>query len=268
MLLVAELICAVLLVGRPQAPSGARRSRPRPPRSPRPPRRRRTADAAATAAPCTSSAWAGRRRQPLLARIAAEMDDAVAGRHRVLGPRLAARHRHRGRRIRRRSSRALAGGGSDIAATTTAERIVFAPGAAAMSDAVAANCVAPRAFSLRRPRRRPPPTRRAGSPRASPTSSAARAAPRPRGRRTSCARLPTDADLDAAGPDRVARPTTAPGGSAGSSPTGTARQTLRRCTCGRAVQAIPTSPPRCARPSAPDLDEVLVRLAALAARLA
>ena len=34
-----------------------------------------------------------------------------------------------------RSSRSLAGGGPDIAATTTAERIMFAPGAAAMSEA-------------------------------------------------------------------------------------------------------------------------------------
>ena len=67
---------------------------------------------------------------------------------------------------------------------------------------VTANCVAPRAFSLSRHAPTPPPTRRAGSPRASPISSAARPTPRPAGRRSDWRRLPTDADLNAAGPPR------------------------------------------------------------------
>ena len=99
--------------------------------------------------------------------------------------------------------RALAGGGSDIAAATDGQRIVFAPGAADDERRGTANRVAPRAFPLRRPRPRPPPTRRAGSPRGSPTSSAGR---RRRGQADSgpaeLAQLPSDADLDTEGATR------------------------------------------------------------------
>jgi hypothetical protein len=76
----------------------------------------------------------GARTAPLLARIAAEMNDAADAVTAFWGPDwprdivivAAASDAEFG---------ALAGGGADIAATTTAERIMFAPGAAAMSDA-------------------------------------------------------------------------------------------------------------------------------------
>ena len=71
---------------------------------------------------------------PLLTRIGAQMNDAAAAVTAFWGPDwprdvlivAAGSDAEFGR---------LAGGGSDIAATTTAERITFAPGAAAMSDA-------------------------------------------------------------------------------------------------------------------------------------
>ena len=76
----------------------------------------------------------GAHTAPLLARIAAEMNDAAQAVSAFWGP-----DWPRGVVIVAAESDAefgsLAGGGSDIAATTTAERIMFAPGAAAMSDA-------------------------------------------------------------------------------------------------------------------------------------
>ena len=53
----------------------------------------------------------------------------------------------------RRAVRRLAGGDPDTAATTTAERIMFAPGAAADERCLVTNRVAPRAFPLRGARR-------------------------------------------------------------------------------------------------------------------
>lgn len=78
-------------------------------------------------------ALGGARSAPLLRRIAAELPaaaDAVSG---FWGP----DWRREVVIVATASDRqfaALAGGGADIAAATTAERIVFAPGAAAMTD--------------------------------------------------------------------------------------------------------------------------------------
>src|SRR4029077_6575975 len=76
----------------------------------------------------------GSHTGPLLTRIAAQMNDAAQAVTAFWGPDwprdvvivAAATDAEFG---------SLAGGGPDIAATTTAERIMFAPGAAAMSDA-------------------------------------------------------------------------------------------------------------------------------------
>jgi hypothetical protein len=76
----------------------------------------------------------GAHTAPLLARIAAQMNDAGQAVTAFWGPEWP-----RDVVIVAAGSDAefgsLAGGGPDIAATTTAERIMFAPGAAAMSDA-------------------------------------------------------------------------------------------------------------------------------------
>jgi hypothetical protein len=128
--LVTELICALLFVGRPQAsPAAPVVAAPASLTTP-------------TAASTTETLIDGRtvhlvglggvRTSPLLARIATEMNDAATAVTAFWGtdwPRDIV--------IVAAGSDAefgtLAGGGPDIAATTTAERIMFAPGAAAMS---------------------------------------------------------------------------------------------------------------------------------------
>jgi hypothetical protein len=131
-LLVAELICALILVGRPH-PAPARPVVAAPASVTTP-----------TAASTTENLDDGRtvhlvglggaHTAPLLTRIAAQINDAAKAVTAFWGPDwprdvlivAAASDAEFGR---------LAGGGPDIAATTTAERIMFAPGAAAMSDA-------------------------------------------------------------------------------------------------------------------------------------
>lgn len=131
-LLVAELICALILVGR-TLPAPARPVVAAPASVTTP-----------TAASTTENLDDGRtahlvglggaQTAPLLTRIAAQMNDAAKAVTAFWGPDwprdvlvvAAASDAEFGR---------LAGGGPDIAATTTAERIMFAPGAAAMSDA-------------------------------------------------------------------------------------------------------------------------------------
>ena len=131
-LLVAELICALILVGRPH-PAPARPVVAAPASVTTP-----------TAASTTENLDDGRtvhlvglggaHTAPLLTRIAAQMNDAAKAVTAFWGPDwprdilvvAAASDAEFGR---------LAGGGPDIAATTTAERLRFAPGAAAMSDA-------------------------------------------------------------------------------------------------------------------------------------
>jgi hypothetical protein len=131
-LLIAELICALLLVGR---------SDPRPPEP-------AIAAPASLATPTPTSTTqtladgrtvhliglGGQQTAPLLARIAAHTNDAAKAVTSFWGPGWP-------RDIVVVASGSneqfdvLAGGRADIAATTTAERIMFAPGAAAMSDA-------------------------------------------------------------------------------------------------------------------------------------
>jgi hypothetical protein len=131
-LLVTELICGLLLVGRPQAE----------------PAQPVVAAPASLTTPTTASTTetlddgrtvhlvglGGARTAPLLVRIAAEMNDAGRAVTAFWGP-----DWPRDVVIVAAGTDAefgtLAGGGSDIAATTTAERVMFAPGAAAMSDA-------------------------------------------------------------------------------------------------------------------------------------
>jgi hypothetical protein len=131
-LLVTELICALFLVGRPQAV-------PAPPVV-AVPASRTTPTAASNIQTLDDGrtvhliGLGGVHTAPLLTRIAAQMNDAANAVTAFWGPDwprdvlivAAASDAEFGR---------LAGGGPDIAATTTAERIMFAPGAAAMSDA-------------------------------------------------------------------------------------------------------------------------------------
>jgi hypothetical protein len=131
-LLVAELICALFVLGRPQpVPAGPEIAAPASLTTP-------------TAASTIEMLTDGRtvhliglgaaRTAPLLARIATEMNDAAQAVTAFWGP-----DWPRDVVIVAAGSDAefgtLAGGGPDTAATTTAERIMFAPGAAAMSDA-------------------------------------------------------------------------------------------------------------------------------------
>jgi hypothetical protein len=130
-LLVVELICALVLVGRSH------------PESARPVVAAPASVTTPTAASTTENLDDGRtvhlaglggeHTAPLIARIAAAMNDAAKAVTAFWGPDwphdvlivAAATDAEFGR---------LAGGGPDTAATTTADRITFAPGAAAMSD--------------------------------------------------------------------------------------------------------------------------------------
>src|SRR5690349_6020328 len=131
-ILITELICGLFLVGRPAAA----------------PTHPVIAAPASLTTPAAGSTIAtlgdgrtvhlvglgGARTEPLLTRIGTEMNDAANAVTAFWGPDwphdivivAAGSDDEFG---------ALAGGGPDIAATTTAQRIMFAPGAAAMSDA-------------------------------------------------------------------------------------------------------------------------------------
>jgi hypothetical protein len=131
-LLVTELICALFLVGRPQAdPARPVVAAPASLTTPVAASTTETLEDGRTAA---LVGLGGARTAPLLARIAAEMNDASRAVTTFWGPDwphdvvivAAGTNAEFG---------TLAGGGPDIAATTTAQRIMFAPGAAAMSDA-------------------------------------------------------------------------------------------------------------------------------------
>ena len=84
--------------------------------------------------------------------------------------------------------------------------------------------------------------------------------PTPAARRTplQLATIPTDADLNTAGPAGSAAYDRA-WWFAGSSPTRTAPPRCGRCICGPAVPDIPTPPPPCATPSARTCRSVLAR---------
>jgi len=194
-ILVTELICAVLLIGRPQAP----------PANPvvAAPASLTTPTAASTTETLDDGrtihlvGLGGSHTAPLLARIAAQMNDAARAVTAFWGP-----DWPRDVVIVAAGSDAefgtLAGGGPDIAATTTAERIMFAPGAAAMSDASLRIVVRHELFHF--------------ASRSATAADAPRwltegvadyvgrpAAPRPPDA-AQLAHLPSDADLNAAGP--------------------------------------------------------------------
>jgi hypothetical protein len=128
-LLVVELIVAVMLVGRPVTPPAA----PAPAATP-------TTSVAASSTTVVADgrtvelmSLGGPQTRPLLDRVSGQMDDAARAVTAFWGtdwPRnivVVATGSDE-------EFRALAGGGSDIAAATTGQRIVFAPGASAMSD--------------------------------------------------------------------------------------------------------------------------------------
>ena len=131
-ILIVELICGLLLVGRPQAE----------PAHPvvAAPASLTTPTAASTSEMLDDGRVVhlvgldGARTAPLLARIGAEMNTAAQAVTAFWGP-----DWPRDLVIVAAGSDAefgtLAGGGPDIAATTTAQRITFAPGASGMTDA-------------------------------------------------------------------------------------------------------------------------------------
>jgi hypothetical protein len=196
-LLVAELICAVLLVGRPDvAPGGPAIATPA----------SLTTPAAATTSQTLRdgrivrlAGLGGPHTAPLLARIAAQMDDAAQAVTAFWGP-----DWPREVLIVAAASDAqfanLAAGGADIAATTTAQRITFAPGAASMSDSALRIVLRHELFHY---------AARADTAADAPrwlTEGVADYVGRPQtpppANATEMAHLPTDADLDTAGSAR------------------------------------------------------------------
>ena len=195
LLLIAELIVAVTLVGGPAAP----------PASPAPVTTPTAASIAATLSDgrtVSLVSLGGPRTDPLRSRISTQMDGAARAVTEFWGadwPRDIV--------IVTTASdeqfRALAGGGSDIAAATTGQRIVFAPGAAAMSDDALRIVLRHELFHY---------AARAGTALDAPrwltegvADFVARPeAPRPGpGQAATLAQLPTDADLDTAGTTRT-----------------------------------------------------------------
>jgi hypothetical protein len=131
-ILITELVCGLLLVGRPQAvpthPVVAA------PASLTTPVSASTTQTLSDGRTVHLVGLGGTRTAPLLDRIGAEMNAAAEAVTTFWGPDWP----HDIVLVAAGSAAefgTLAGGGSDIAATTTAERIMFAPGAAAMSDA-------------------------------------------------------------------------------------------------------------------------------------
>jgi uncharacterized protein DUF4157 len=129
-LLIVELIVAVMLVGRPVTPPAA----PAPAAAPTTSIAASSTTVVADGRTVELMSLGGPQTRPLLDRVAGEMDDAARAVTAFWGadwPRnivVVATGSDE-------QFRALAGGGPDIAAATTGQRIVFAPGASAMSDA-------------------------------------------------------------------------------------------------------------------------------------
>ncbi|RDH75883.1 DUF4157 domain-containing protein [Mycolicibacterium moriokaense] len=130
LLLILEVIVAVTLVGGPGEPPPAPSAVTAPVTAEAASRTETVADGRTV----TLMSLGGSATRPLLDRVSGAMDDAVAAVTRFWGPDwprdivvVAA--------ATDEQFSALAGGGADIAAATTGQHIVFAPGAAAMSDA-------------------------------------------------------------------------------------------------------------------------------------
>ncbi|KUI37787.1 peptidase [Mycobacterium sp. IS-1590] len=133
-LLIAELIFALLIVGRSEAPSGPVVATPATPASLTTP----TADSRVRTLTDGRAVGmvnlGGPRTEPLLSRIEAEMDGAAAAVTGFWGrqwpPEIVIAVAGTDAQFA-----AIGGGDAETAATTTAERITFAPGAAELSDA-------------------------------------------------------------------------------------------------------------------------------------
>jgi hypothetical protein len=194
-LLVAELICALFLVGRSQ-PAPARPVVAAP-ASVTTPTAASTTEALDDGRTVRLVGLGGAQTAPLLARVGAQMNDAAKAVTAFWGP-----DWRRDVLIVAAATDAefgsLAGGGPDTAATTTTERIMFAPGAAAMSDASLRIVVRHELFHF---------ASRADTAADAPrwlTEGVADFVGRPPTPRppngAELATIPTDADLDAAGP--------------------------------------------------------------------
>jgi hypothetical protein len=132
LLLIAELIVAAMIVGSSAA------SAPAPMAMPTAPEWSAAPESASSTATLSDDrtveliSLGGAATQPLLARVSGAMDDADRAVTAFWGAGWP-RHIVVVATASDEQFRALAAGGSDIAATTTGQRIVFAPGAAAMS---------------------------------------------------------------------------------------------------------------------------------------
>lgn len=133
-LLITELICALLLVGRSDVPSGPMLATPAAPVSLTTPTAAAAVEKLSDGRTARLIGLGGQRTERLLSRIAAEVDDAALAVTAFWGPDwprevviVAA--------ATEEQFAAVGGGDSHTAATTTVERIMFAPGAADMSEA-------------------------------------------------------------------------------------------------------------------------------------
>ncbi|HEX2213813.1 MAG TPA: peptidase [Mycobacterium sp.] len=131
-LLITELICALLLLGRTDVPSGPTLAAPATPVSSTTPAA--AVEALSDGRTARLIGLGGQRTERLLSRIAAEIDDAASAVTAFWGPDwprevviVAA--------ATDEQFAAVGGGDTHTAATTTVERIMFAPGAADISDA-------------------------------------------------------------------------------------------------------------------------------------
>jgi Domain of unknown function (DUF4157) len=130
-LLITEFVCALLLVGRSDIPSGPTLATPA---SLTTPTAASTVEALRDGRTVRLIGLGGQRSDGLLSRIAADLDDAATAVTAFWGP-------HWPREITVVAAAtdeqfaAVGGGDTHTAATTTGERIMFAPGAAQVSDA-------------------------------------------------------------------------------------------------------------------------------------
>jgi hypothetical protein len=130
-LLVTELICALLLIGRHDSlPAGSTVAAPAALTTPTAPSTSQTLRDGRTA----HLIGLGEGTAPLLTRISAQLDDAAATVTAFWGPDWPRDIVVVGASTDAQFA-AVGGGDSDTAATTTAQRIMFAPGAGSMSDA-------------------------------------------------------------------------------------------------------------------------------------
>ena len=202
LLLITELIAAATLVGRVDAAPTAQPPTASTPTVQTPPSAASTSVTVADGRTAELVSLGGAQTDPLLHRIEGEMDDAVRAVTAFWGPDWS-----RDIVVVAAASdeqfRALAGGGADIAAATTDQRIVLAPGAAAMSPAALRIVLRHELFHYAAR-----PDTASDAPRWLTEGVADFVArpptPRPDPQRAAeLAELPTDADLDTAGPTRT-----------------------------------------------------------------